>query len=399
MKVLFFIILLDIAGFGILLPTVMFVLQNMGAEPGYATLIVATYSIGQFIAGPVWGQMSDRMGRKPILLISMTGALGAYLFMAVASTPEMILVSRLFAGLMAGNIATAYAAVTDLTDSENRSKGMGVLGAAFGLGFVIGPMIGGFLGGETPASADLFYPAVASAIMVSGAILATLIFFKESLPRAQREALKAERRPSRLEALRRVITRPVLKRFCIFIFMVAVTSALMETVLPLLVGNRYGWGPLNMGYIFMFVGLVIAAVQGGLVGRLSRMFGEKNLVRLALLLLIAGLVLIMITPHPYGVVVGLCLTGVGTTLFTTGITSLASHRAGANERGLVMGVIQSMQSLGRSTGPIFAGTLFMQWDGLPYAAGAVLAVVTLIWMTLLIRSTPIENVSQDKAQG
>lgn len=150
MPVLFFIILLDIAGFGMLLPSIMFVLRNLGAEPGYATLIVAMYSVGQFVAGPFWGRLSDKTGRKPILMISLFGAFIAYLLMAIAETPEMILISRIFAGLMAGNIATAYAAVSDLTTPENRAKGMGVLGAAFGLGFVVGPAIGGFLGGDTP---------------------------------------------------------------------------------------------------------------------------------------------------------------------------------------------------------------------------------------------------------
>ena len=393
MKVLFFIILLDIAGFGILLPSVMFVLQNMGAGPGYATLIVAMYSIGQFIAGPLWGQLSDRVGRKPILLISMCGAFFAYLLMVFAETPEMILISRLLAGLMAGNIATAYAAVADLTQPENRAKGMGVLGAAFGLGFVIGPAIGGFLGGATPETATIFYPSIASAVMVGLAMLATLFFFKETLGEEHRNELKSQPRLSRAEALKKVVLHPVLMRFCIFIFMVSLTAALMEPVLPLLVGNRYGWGPLNMGYIFIFVGLVIAIVQGGLVGRMAKSFGEKNMVKIAFSLLIVGLLLIIYTPFPYGVVVGLCCTGVGTTLFTTAISALASHRAKPTERGLVMGVVQSMQSFGRSVGPLFAGSLFAYWEGLPYLAGVILMVMALIWMVMLTRSVTIEDAS------
>ncbi|VAW02210.1 Uncharacterized MFS-type transporter [hydrothermal vent metagenome] len=393
MKVLFFIILLDMAGFGILLPSVMFVLQNMGAGPGYATLIVAMYSIGQFIAGPIWGQLSDRVGRKPILLISMGGAFFAYLLMVVAETPEMILLSRLLAGLMAGNIATAYAAVADLTSPENRAKGMGVLGAAFGLGFVVGPAIGGFLGGATPETATIFYPSIASAIMALAALLATLFFFKESLSREHREELKSKPKISRLDALRKVLLHPILLRFCIFTFMVSLTAALMEPVLPLLVGNRYGWGPLNMGYIFILVGLVIAAVQGGLVGRIARTFGEKNMVKIAMGLLITGLLLIIYTPISYGVILGLCFTGVGTTLFTTGITSLASHRAQPTERGLVMGVVQSMQSFGRSVGPLFAGSLFAFWEGLPYLAGVALIIIALGWMIMLTRTVTIEDAS------
>lgn len=396
MRVLFFIILLDIAGFGILLPSVMFVLQKMGAGPAYATLILSMYSIGQFVAGPVWGQLSDRVGRKPVLLISMFGAFCAYLLMMVAKTPEMILASRLVAGFMAGNIATAYAAVSDLTPPENRSKGMGILGAAFGLGFVIGPAIGGFLGGATPDTANIFYPAVASAVMVSLAMLATLIFFKESLSPEHRQKLKAEKKLGRIESLKRVMVHPVLIRFCVFIFLVAVTSALMEPVLPLLVGNRYNWGPLNMGYVFIFVGLVIAIVQGGLVGRLAKTFGEKNMVKMALGMLIIGLFIIVYTPYSYGVVLGLCFTGVGTTLFTTAISALASHRAKPTERGLVMGVVQSMQSFGRSMGPLVAGSLFALWEGLPYLAGAMLSAIALVWMIILVKKMTIEDVSAAK---
>ena len=393
MRVLFFIILLDISGFGILLPSVMFVLQNMGAGPGYATLIVAMYSIGQFVAGPVWGQLSDRVGRKPILLISMSGAFFAYILMIFATTPEMILISRLLAGVMAGNIATAYAAVADLTPPEKRSKGMGVLGAAFGLGFVIGPAIGGFLGGATPETATIFYPSIASAVMVALAMLATIFFFKESLSKEHRDELLSQPKIGRIEALRKVVMHPILIRFCVFIFMVSLTAAFMEPVLPLLVGNRYGWGPLNMGYIFIFVGLVIATVQGGLVGRLARKYGEKNMVRMAFSLLIIGLLLIIYTPVSYGIIIGLCCTGVGTTLFTTAMSALASHRAKPTERGLVMGVVQSMQSFGRSVGPLFAGSLFAVWEGLPYFIGVLLMVFALIWMTVLTRRVVIEDAS------
>lgn len=392
MPVLFFIILLDIAGFGILLPSIMFVLSNMGAGPGYATLIIAMYSLSQFLAGPFWGRMSDRIGRKPILMISMFGAFLAYLLMAAAKTPEMILVSRILAGLMAGNIATAYAAVSDLTTAQNRAKGMGVLGAAFGLGFVVGPMIGGFLGGDTPETANIYYPAMASAVMVSLAILSTFFFFKESLPAKNRAELAAQPHIGRLEALRRVTSRPVLIRFCAFIFMMSLTAALLEPVIPLLLGNRYGWGPINLGYIFTVVGLVIAIVQGGLIGRLTNRFGEKNLVKTAFVMLIIGLFLIINTPIAYGVVLGLVFTGVATTLFTTSMTALVSHRAGPTERGLVMGVVQSMQALGRSVGPLVAGVMFAYWEELPYAVGIVLMVIAFTWMTLLTRRMKIEDV-------
>ena len=392
MRILFFVILLDIAGFGILLPSIMFVLENMGAGPAYASIIIATYSIGQFIAGPFWGALSDRIGRRPVLAIALSGAFLAYLIMIFAKTPEMILVSRVFAGLMAGNIATAYAAIADLTPPKDRAKGMGVLGAAFGLGFVIGPAIGGFLGGATPETANIVYPAIASAVFSMLAILAIIFLFKETLNEKHRQEILSKPRIGRLDAIKKVAAHPVLITFCLFIFFVSTTGALMDPVTPLLVGNRYDWGPRQMGYIFVIVGLVIATVQGGLVGRLAKAFGEKNMVRLALVSLISGLALIIYTPISYGVVLGFCLTGVGSTLFTTGISALASHRAHPTERGLVMGVIQSMQSLGRSVGPLFAGSLFVVWQGLPYAVGIALVTIALVWMSLLIKGGKVEDV-------
>jgi MFS family permease len=393
MRVLFFIILLDIAGFGILLPPIMFVLENMGAGPAYASFIIATYSIGQFIAGPFWGGLSDRWGRKPILAISLGGAFVAYLIMAAAKTPEMILFSRVFAGLMAGNIATAYAAIADLTTPEDRAKGMGVLGAAFGLGFVIGPAIGGILGGATPETANIVYPALASAVFSCLAILAILFLFKETLDEKHKAEVRKRPRIGRMEALKKIAKHPVLIRFCFFIFLVSTTGALMDPVTPLLVGERYHWGPRNMGYIFIVVGLVIAGVQGGLVGRLAKTMGEKNMVRLAFASLMFGLGLIIYTPVSYGLVIGLCFTGVGTTLFTTGMSALASHRAAPTERGLVMGVVQSMQSLGRSTGPLFAGSLYVMWRGLPFAIGIGLVAVAFLWMSYLMKTRDIEDAS------
>ncbi|PHS77985.1 MAG: hypothetical protein COB56_00130 [Robiginitomaculum sp.] len=399
MRILFFIILLDIAGFGILLPSIMFVLENMGAGPAYASIIIATYSIGQFIAGPFWGALSDRIGRKPVLAIALSGAFLAYILMVFAKTPEMILLSRAFAGLMAGNIATAYAAIADLTPPKDRAKGMGVLGAAFGLGFVIGPAIGGYLGGATPETANIVYPAIASAVLSVMAILAIIFLFKETLDEKHRQEILAKPRVSRLEAIKKVAAHPVLITFCVFIFLVSTTGALMDPVTPLLVGNRYGWGPEQMGHIFVIVGISIIIVQGGLVGRMAKTFGEKNMVRIAFVSLISGLALIIYTPISYGVVLGFCLTGIGSTLFTTGISALASHRAAPHERGLVMGVIQSMQSLGRSIGPLFAGSLFVIWQGLPYSVGIVLVTIALIWISMLIRGGKIEDVHRPQHHG
>ncbi len=391
MRILFFIILLDIAGFGMLLPPIMYVLENWGASPAYASFIIATYSIGQFIAGPFWGSLSDRIGRKPVLAIALSGAFVAYVMMIFARSPEMVLASRVLAGLMAGNIATAYAAIADLTTPENRAKGMGVLGAAFGLGFIIGPAIGGWLGGATPETATLVAPSIASACFSASAVLLILFAFKETLNEKTRKETRAKPRVGRLESIKRLAQHRVFIWFFLFIFFVSTTGALMDPATPLLIKDRYGWGPRDMGHIFVIVGIVIVIVQGGLIKHLARAFGERNLVRIAFVSLISGLALIIYAPASWAVVVGLCMTGVGTTLFTTGISALASHRAEPHERGLVMGAVNSMQSLGRSTGPLFAGLLYSIWQGLPYMTGIVLVSIAFVGMSILIAQGRVAN--------
>ena len=323
----------------------------------------------------------------------MSGAFLGYLLLITAKTPEMVLLSRAFAGLMAGTIATAYATVADLTKPQVRAKGMGVLGAALGLGFVVGPMTGGFLGGSTPETATLVYPAIASAVFSSLAIMTALFLFKETLKQEYRDEVKTKPRVSRLVALKKFAKHPVLIRFCFFIFLVSTTGALMDPVTPLLIGERYDWGPRHMGYIFTVVGLLIAIVQGGLVGKIAAAIGEQNMVRLAFGLMVIGLGLIIYTPVSYGVVLGLCFAGVGSTLFTTGMSALISHRTAPTERGLAMGVVKSMQSLGRSIGPLFAGVLYVTWRELPYAAGVMLIIFAFAWMSYLMRTSDIEDAS------
>ncbi len=373
MRILSLIIFLDIAAFAILLPPIMFVLINMGASPAYATLILATYSLGQFISGPFWGNLSDRVGRKPVLLLSIGGAIIGFLILIFAETPEMVLLSRAFAGLMAGKTAIAYAAVTDMSSQARRSQSMGVLGAAYGLGFVIGPGIGAWLGGGTPESADLVKPAIASFGFAMAAFIVCLLAFRESLLPKNRRA-QADRL-GRVAAFQRVSYNPVLLRFCLFILLIASAMAMIEPATPLLIGDRYGWGPRHFGMILVCAGLASAAVQGGLVGILARKMGEVNMVRMALMIIVLGMMMIVWTPSAYGVATGVVIIGIGVALFTTGMSALASMHAGADERGLYMGVLQSMRSLGRAIGPVFAGALYAVWPELPFILAAIIAAI------------------------
>ena len=385
MRILFFIVLLDIAGFAVLLPPIMYVLTNWGASPAFATFIIATYSIGKFLIAPIWGALSDRYGRKPIMAIALMGDLVSYLILIFANSPELVLVSRVVAGLSAGNIATYNASISDMTTHENRAKGLGVIGAGMGLGYVIGPAIGGVLGGMSAETANLSTPALASLLLSLASLLLILIFFKE--PKATKKPVNMST-PSvgRIKMISMFAKRDVFGFLFICVFLVSITSALIGPVTPLLVELRYGWGPRQMGMVFVAVGLAIAIVQGGLVGRAVDLLGEVKLVKLASLIVIFGLLMIVYTPISAGLVIGYCLVGAGATLFTTAINALASKLTGKNEQGLVMGAMQSMHSLGRASGPVFAGSLYMIWIGLPYISGVICVVICFLLMLWLSKS-------------
>ncbi len=382
MRVLFLIVLLDIAAFAVLLPPIMYVLTNWGASPAFATFIIATYSIGKFLVAPFWGALSDKIGRKPVLVIALCGDLISYLILVFANSPEMVLASRALAGLSAGNLACYNACASDMSTHKSRAKGLGIVGAALGIGYVIGPAIGGVLGGASSETANLTMPAIASLALSLSALVLLLLFFKNP----KQAKTKTSAIIGRFDLIKDFISRDLFVFFFLFVFLVSTTSSLIGPVTPLLVEMRYDWGPREMGMIFVIVGLAIALVQGGLVGRAVKAFGEAGLAQISALVIIVGLLLIVYTPISIGLVIGYVMAGAGATLFTTAINALASKRAGENKQGAVMGAMQSMHSLGRALGPVFAGSLYMVWFGLPYISGAAFVGVCFLLMGWLIKT-------------
>jgi MFS transporter, DHA1 family, tetracycline resistance protein len=380
---LFLIVFVDLVGFGLVIPLLPFYAVRFAASPQEVTALVAIYSLMQLLTAPLWGRLSDRVGRRPVLLASLAASALAYLWLGGASALWMLFAARGFAGACAGNIAAAQAYIADVTPPEKRARGMGLIGAAFGLGFMIGPAIGGLLAGADPITADLETPAWVAAGLSFLAFLGIALLLPESLPAERRNSAPPR---SRVGAVLGVLHRPVLSRLILVFFLTILAVAGMQSVFAIWAMPQLGWGPRQVGYVFAYVGLISAILQGGLIGRLTQRFGEERLLVCGLALIGVGLLAL---PFAHDVpILGAVLTGLalGMGLMQPTLNSLISQQAGGEEQGEVMGVSQSVASLSRVLGPFAAGFCFAAFGrNSPYFLGAVLTGVALLLALNLMR--------------
>src|SRR5436190_16884454 len=229
MPILFLIVFIDLVGFGLVIPLLPFYAERFGASPLQMTLLFAVYSLMSMLAAPLWGRLSDRIGRRPVLMASMAAAALAYLWLGVASELWMLFAARAFAGICAGNIAAAQAYIADVTPPEKRARGMGMIGAAFGLGFIIGPALGGFVAGGDLATADLETPGLIGAALSFIALMGVIFALKESRPAGTGETPRRGRIATLVEAL----GRPVLSRLLVILFLVILAFAAMDSTFAL----------------------------------------------------------------------------------------------------------------------------------------------------------------------
>lgn len=383
MPTLFLIVFVDLVGFGLVIPLLPYYAVRYGASPQQVTILLAVYSLVQLVAAPLWGRLSDRIGRRPVLMASLIASAAAYLWLGFANALWMLFAARALAGAGAGNIAAAQAYIADVTTPENRARGMGMIGAAFGFGFIIGPALGGLLAGSDPSTADLATPAWVAAGLSSTALFGVLFLLKESLPPDRRGHGPAK---SRLAAVSGALRRSVLAQLILVFFLVILAFSGMESTFALWAMRQFHWGPEEVGYVFAYVGVLSAILQGGLLGRLATRFGEERLLLVGLALIGAGLVIL---PLPRGIpLLGLALSALalGMGLVQPSLNSLISRRAGREEQGEVLGVSQSVGSLARVIGPGVAGFLFagLGRDS-PFLLGAALIAAALILAAKLVR--------------
>ena len=376
MPILFLIVLIDLIGFGLVIPLLPFYGVRFGATAPEVTWLLATYSLMQLVAAPLWGRLSDRVGRRPVLMASMAASALAYLWLGAADALWMLFAARALAGACAGNIAAAQAYIADITKPEERAHGMGMIGAAFGLGFIFGPALGGFLAGNNPATANLQTPAWVAAGLSLAALCGVLFVLRESLAPARRGLAPA---PGRIGLIRGALRRPVLSRLIAIFFLVILAFAAMESIFALWALRQLDWGPEKVGFVFAYLGLLSAVMQGGLTRRLTKRYGEERLLLLGLVLLAIGLVIVPFSRDVAVLAVAFAVLAVGLGLTQPALNSLVSRRAGGGEQGQVLGVTQSVGSLARVIGPPLAGYLFADLShSSPFLSGAAIVAVAFV---------------------
>lgn len=368
------VVLIGMTGFGVFLPIFPFLSLELGATPTATTIAMGAYSFGQLISSPLWGRLSDRVGRKPILIAGLIGGVVSYIWIAQAGSVYDLGAARLFGGLMAGNVGAAFAAAADLADDKTRARNMGLLGAAVGLGFIGGPALGALLIGEEPARESFALVCYASAALAGLAALAALVFFRESLAAEARVGSEAER-PRRFAML---ATRPALQRLVIVMFLAIAAQALMETTFGLWADVELQWGPREVGWTLAGLGAGAVLLQGGLAGRAARVLGERVTLLIGLALFAAGFAGLAVSHEASTMAASLTALVIGLGLATPALNALIAAQAADSERGAVMGLSQSASALGRVAGPLGAGALFDQFgSGAPFAVAALLILAAL----------------------
>ncbi len=291
---IFVIVLIDLMGLTIIIPLLPLYAASFGASPALIGTLGATYPIMQFAAAPVLGRLSDRYGRKPILVISQIGTFTGFILLGLAHTLPLLFLSRAIDGISGGNIATAQAAITDSTNEKTRTQGLGLIGAAFGLGFIIGPIIA-FIALAVSGN-NYAFPAYIAAFFSLISILLTAFWFKESLPAEQRSA-ESNRPGFSFKSLFRALVHPAVGLLLILIFTQQLAFGGVQQLLSLFTLTTLGINASGNAIVFVFVGVIVVAVQGYYIGRWSRRFGDRRLVYGGLALLAVGLILLALTPR------------------------------------------------------------------------------------------------------
>jgi len=355
--VIFTTVFIDLVGFGIVIPVLPFYAEGttFNATPRTVGLLFASYSIMQLIFSPVLGGLSDRFGRRPVLFISIIGTGIGFLILGLANTLALLFIGRILDGITGGNISTAQAYIADITTKENRAKGMGLIGAAFGLGFIFGPAIGGILS-RWGIHVPFFF---AAGLCFANALL--LYFTLPETVTPDHPARVSATRGRGISQLIRSLKQPRLAFVLVIYFMFVVAFSIMTTSFSLYVMFRFGYDAQHTGYIFAYVGLISVIVQGGLIGRLVKRFGELPLVVFGALCFSLSLFAVPYVGPAAGGLAGLLIGGgvfaLGNSLATPALTSLASKSVGESEQGTVLGVTQSVASLARAVGPSLAAVL------------------------------------------
>ncbi len=373
LAILFLTIFIDLLGFGLIIPALPFYAESFGASFLTIGVLSASYSAMHFLFSPLWGRLSDRLGRRPVLLIGLAGSAIAFLMFGLAESLLMLFVARILAGILSSaTLPTAQAYIADTTSEADRAKGMGLIGAAFGLGFIFGPAVGGIL-----TKYGYGFPA----LVASGMSALNFIWAYWKLPETQSEQSHGVHRSLlSISSLRELFSVPMLGILIGVFFVQVYAFSQMEATFALFCEHRLSLDAVHVGWILAEVGVISAIVQGALMGKLVRAFGEAPLARTGLLLMALGLGVMGFVQSTPQLVAVAPLLAIGSALMNPTINSLISKAAPPGKQGLTMGAAQSIAALGRVFGPP-SGTALFQFVGLsaPYwVGGLMMGAVALV---------------------
>lgn len=375
--ILFFTLVVVMMGFGMIIPLIGSYVDSFGASGRELGLLMASFALMQFLFAPIWGGLSDRYGRKKILLIGVSGFALSQLMFGLATNLWMLFISRILAGMLsAATGPTAMAYIGDSTTEENRGAGMGIMGAAMGVGMTLGPGLGGLLAKNSLSTP--FFVAAGFSVLTLVLIAAVL---PESLP-VERRATSASLRGPQFREMWRALFGPT-GILLVMAFLVSFALTNFEGVFSLYALERYNYGPQTVGSIMMMIGVTGAILQGALTGPLTRRWGEAAIIRISLLVSAIGFVLMTLAQTYWAVVATTLFFIIGNSMLRPSVSSLTSRRAEGGQ-GVAMGLNNSFMSLGRVVGPVLAGSLLDIRLTLPYLAGAAIMAagfaIGMLWL-------------------
>ncbi|MFN3705469.1 MAG: MFS transporter [Thermoflexales bacterium] len=393
---IFITVFIDLLGVGILIPILPFIVRQFNTDALSVAMLSASYSLFQFAAAPMLGWLSDRYGRRPVLLLSLLGTAFGYFVFGTAGTLWLLFVARIIDGITGGNISIAQAFIADVTPPKDRSKAFGLIGGAFGLGFIIGPALGGLLSNISLSAPAYFAGALSLANVVLGYFV-----LPESLPAERRvhEPLSFSK-VNPVSTIWDALRRPRVSSLLLAVFGFNFAFSGLQNNFSLFTLERFGWGPTQNAILFSLVGVIGVIMQTAIVRRLVPRFGDRRLAIFGLGLQVATYLLIAFVPQAWMLFPVLGLLSVGNGFTTPTLTGLISNQVSPSEQGSILGVTQSLNSLTRVFGPLWAGLAFDTIGvGAPYWSGALFIAIAMLLVLNSKRSADMPEAVAQPAVG
>jgi DHA1 family tetracycline resistance protein-like MFS transporter len=383
----FIIVFIDLLGFGLIFPLVTFFPETFGAGPALIGVLLASYPAAQMIGAPILGRLSDRYGRRPVLLVSIFGTFVSLLILGFADTLWLLFASRILDGLTGGNISVAQAYITDVTDEKNRARGLGLIGAAFGLGFILGPALGGAL-----SDYGFAVPAFFAAGLAFLNLVAVYLWLPESLTEEKRAELARHPQPAlSLGSLREALTRPRVGPLLNIRLFYGLAFAVFQTMFALYALYRLGLGAKETGYVLAYVGLLVVLVQGVAIGWMAARFRDRYLILGGSILMTFSLLAWALAPNLLALLVLLAPLALAAGTLNTVLNSSLTRSVYPEEVGGTLGLSTSLESLTRVIGPLLGGVLLdpsRTWAPGVFATLIMVGVVWFIWRRLIVNPDP-----------